>query len=103
MRVGRLLLALLQDTGQVAPAVSYSFGPIAIAIGLGITFLAAVIAGLVTARRAAGVPAVESLLTASLDNTGMSKKRIIAAGFFLLLGLDLAVVTATVIRGKRLD
>jgi len=31
MLAGRLLLALLQDTGQVAPTVSYGFGPIALA------------------------------------------------------------------------
>jgi predicted lysophospholipase L1 biosynthesis ABC-type transport system permease subunit len=54
MLAGRLLLELLQETGQVAPAVSYGFGPIAIAVGLGITFFAATIAALVAARRPRG-------------------------------------------------
>jgi hypothetical protein len=33
----------------------------------------------------------------------MSKKRLVAAGLFLAVGLDLAVVTATVMRGKGID
>jgi putative ABC transport system permease protein len=103
MLVGRLLLALLQDTGQVASDVSYSFGPIAIALGLGITFLAATLAAFVTARRAARVPAVESLFSASVDGSRMSRKRRLAAGLFLVLGFDLAVVTATVMDGKGID
>jgi FtsX-like permease family len=101
--VGRLLLELLQETGQVAPGVPYRFGPIAIALGLGITFLAATVAALVTARRAARVRATESLRISAVDGTRMSKKRVVAAGVLLLLGLDLAVVTSTVMNGQGID
>jgi FtsX-like permease family len=103
MLVGRQLLALLKDSGQVAPGVSYSFGPMALVIGLGITFLASSVAALVTARRAAKLRAAESLLEASLDSPRMSRKRLVAAGLFLAVGLDLAIVTATVMRGKGID
>jgi putative ABC transport system permease protein len=103
MLAGRLLLELLQDSGQVEPAVGYRFGPIALSLGLGITLLAASIAALVTARRAAGMTSAESVRAASLDDAGMSKKRIAAAVFFLLLGLNMAVVTATVMDGKGID
>jgi predicted lysophospholipase L1 biosynthesis ABC-type transport system permease subunit len=101
--VGRLLLELLQDTGQVAPAVSHSFGPIALSLGLGIAFLGSTIAAFITARRAAKVRAVESLRLASLGPARMSKKRIVAAGLLLLIALDLAIVTATVMNGKGID
>jgi predicted lysophospholipase L1 biosynthesis ABC-type transport system permease subunit len=101
--VGRLLLELLQDTGQVAPAVSHRFGPIALSLGLGIAFLGSTIAAFITARRAAKVRAVESLRLASLGPGRMSKKRIVAAGLLLLIALDLAIVTATVMNGKGID
>ena len=100
---GRLLLELLQNTGQVDDAVGYRFGPAALGVGLGITFLAASIAALVTARRAARVRAAESLLTASIDHSGISRKRIVAGILFLALGLNMAVVTATVMSGKGID
>jgi putative ABC transport system permease protein len=103
MVLGRLLLGLLQDTGQVAAAASYTFGPIAIALGLGITFLAATAAALVTARRAARVPAVESLRIASVDGATMSRKRVAGACSFLALASTLALVTATVMSGKGID
>jgi ABC-type antimicrobial peptide transport system permease subunit len=100
---GALLVELLKDTDQVAPTVPYRFGPIAIVMGLGITFAAATIAALVTARRAAKMRTTESLLAASIDSPRMSRKRVVAACLFLALGLALAVVTATVMRGKGID
>ena len=103
MLVGRLLLELLQDSDQVAAGVGYSFGPIALGMGVGLTFLGATIAALVTARRAARVRATESLLEASLDDVRMSKKRIAAACLFLALGVDVAVVTMTVFNGQGID
>jgi putative ABC transport system permease protein len=100
---GSVLLELLKDTGQVAAGVPYRFGPIALLMGLAITLAAATIAAAVTARRAVKMRPTESLLAASIDARGISKKRVAAACVFLALGLDLAVVTATVMRGKGID
>ena len=100
---GRLLLELLQETGQVSSAVDYRFGPIALVLGLGITFLAATIAALWAARRAARLPAIESLVEATTGASRLSRKRLVAAVLFLALGLNLAIVTARVMDGKGID
>jgi ABC-type antimicrobial peptide transport system permease subunit len=100
---GGVLLELLRDTDQVASGVSYSFGPIALGMGLGITCVASTIAALLTARRATRMRATEALVEASTGHAPMSRKRIVAAGVFLVIGLDLAVVTATVMRGEGVD
>ena len=97
---GSLLLDLLKDTEQVGAGVDHAFGPIAVGMGLGITFVAATIAAVAAARRAARMRAQEAVVAAALDDPPMSRKRIVAAALFLLLGCDLAVVTATVMRGK---
>jgi predicted lysophospholipase L1 biosynthesis ABC-type transport system permease subunit len=97
------LLGLLKDTGQVADSVGYSFGPIAIVMGLGITFLAATIAALVAARRAAGMRPTEALLTAAIDDPRLSRKRIIVAGLFLFIALNTAVTTVVLFHGKGID
>lgn len=100
---GGLLLELLKDTDQVAPAVSYGFGPIAIGMGLGITFVAATIAAMVTARRATRLGATDAMVAAAIEDPRMSKKRVVAAVVSLAIGLDLAVVTATVMNGQGVD
>lgn len=103
MLVGRLVFDLLKDTGQVAPAVAYHFGPIAIGIGLGVTFVAATIAAMVTARRTARMRAKEALVAAETGNSRMGKKRIVAAWLFLAAGVSAGLVTATVFDGKGSD
>jgi ABC-type antimicrobial peptide transport system permease subunit len=100
---GRLLLELLASTDQVAPDVAYAFGPIAINMGLGITFVSATIAAVLTARRATRMRAAESLVAAATDNARMSKKRMVAAWIFIALGLNMGVMTATVMHGKGTD
>jgi FtsX-like permease family/YjbR len=55
---GRVLLEVLKDAGQIAAGVPYRFGPIAIVMGLGITFAAATIASAVTARASALMPII---------------------------------------------
>lgn len=100
---GSLLLELLKDTEQVGAGVDHAFGPIAVGMGLGITFVAATIAAVAAARRAARMRAQEAVVAAAHDDPPMSRKRIVAAALFLLLGCDLAVVTATVMRGKGAD
>ncbi|MFG2002969.1 FtsX-like permease family protein [Spirillospora sp. NPDC048911] len=100
---GRGLLELLISTGQVDGDVSYVFGPLAVPMGLAITFVASVGAALIAVRRAARVRVTEALADAALDQGRMSKKRVAGAALFLLLGLDLAVVTATAMRGEGSD
>ena len=100
---GSLLLDLLKDTEQVGAGVDHAFGPIAVGMGLGITFAAATIAAVIAARRAARMRAQEAVVAAALEDPRMSRKRIVAASLFLVLGLDLAVVTATAMRGRGAD
>ncbi|MBT2211172.1 MULTISPECIES: FtsX-like permease family protein [Actinomadura] len=100
---GRALLGLLHDTHQVPGEVSYSFGPIAVAMGLGITFVSATLAALLTARRATRVRVTESLMAASTGTAKPSRKRLVFAGLFLLLALDEAIVTCTLMRDKGSD
>jgi len=103
MLAGRVLLELLQATDQVADGVGYSFGPIALAMGLGISFLAATIAALVTAHRAARMRPAESLLAAAIDEPPLSRKRKIAAGFFLFVALNTAINTIVLFHGKGIE
>jgi ABC-type antimicrobial peptide transport system permease subunit len=100
---GRLLLEVLASTDQVAPDVAYAFGPIAIHMGLGITFVSATVAAVLTARRATRMRATESLVDAATGGARMSKKRVIAAWVFIALGLNMGVMTATVMHGKGTD
>lgn len=48
---GRALLGVFQDSGQVARSVDYSFGPVALGSGIGITVPAAAGAALLAVRR----------------------------------------------------
>jgi putative ABC transport system permease protein len=100
---GRLVFALLQDSDQVSSAVDHRFGPIALGVGLGVTFLAATVAALVTARRATKVRAQEAMVAAAVDNPRMSRKRKIAAGVFLALGVETGTLTATLMKGEGSD
>ncbi|OEJ25770.1 transporter [Streptomyces agglomeratus] len=54
MLAGRGLLAMFQESGQVAGSVRYAFGPIALVSGLGIALLASVGAAFLAVRRATG-------------------------------------------------
>jgi len=97
---GRALLRMLIDTGQVAADVAYRFGPIAPVNGLVITVAGGTLAAYLTARRAVRLRATEAMAAAEAVDTKMTKKRIVFGVLFLLLGVDLAVVTATVMRGE---
>ncbi len=92
--LGRLLLSLMQDTGQVAADVGYAFGPIAPGVGFGVTVLGSVIAAVATARRTAG-PAG--------PRRKRPRARRIAGVVFLLIGANCAVLTATLMDGKGID
>lgn len=92
--LGRLLLTLMQDTGQVAAGVDYAFGPIALSTGFGVTLLGAVVAAVATARRTAAPPGTR---------TARPRARRIAGAGFLLIGATCAVLTATLMNGKGID
>jgi putative ABC transport system permease protein len=101
--LGWILLALLKSTGQVADGVGYSFGPIALVMGLGITFLAATVAALVTARRAAARRPPATQLAAAMDEPRLSRKRVIFAAVFLFIALNTAINTVVLFDGKGID
>jgi putative ABC transport system permease protein len=91
--LGRVLLGLLRDTGQAATSVSFVFGPIAFGAGFGVTLLGSVIAGIATARRTAS----------SSSRPTRPILRRVAAVFFLAVGANCAVLTATLMDGKGID
>jgi putative ABC transport system permease protein len=91
--LGRVLLGLLQDTGQVAESVGYTFGPVALGMGFGVTALGSLSGALLAARRA----------RSGARTARAGAARLIAAAFFLAAGVGCGVVTATVMKGKGID
>ncbi|XVV16529.1 FtsX-like permease family protein [Actinoplanes sp. CA-131856] len=92
--LGRVLLSLLKDTGQVEASVGYQFGAIALGTGFGVTLLGAVAAAWATARRTAGKAG---------GKPERPRLRRIGAVLFLLAGANCSVLTATVMDGKGVD
>ena len=92
--LGRVLLSLVQNTGQVAAGVGYVFGPIALGVGFGVTLLGSVIAAAATARRTTGPAGARA---------ERPRARRIAAAVFLAIGANCAVLTATLMDGKGID
>jgi putative ABC transport system permease protein len=92
--LGRVLVNLLQNTGQVAESVDPAFGATALGTGFGVTLLGSVIAAVAAARRGAG-PARAKAARPVLRRIG--------AVLFLLAGTNCAVLTATVMDGKGID
>ncbi|GGU95454.1 transporter [Actinomadura cremea] len=95
---GRGLLALLHGTDQVPEDVSHAFGPIAISMGAGITFVSAVGAALLTARRLARGRIADTL--AETDSGRLTRKRIGLAGLFFAVALSEVIVTVTVMKDE---
>ena len=102
-QIGRGLLAKLHDTDQVPAGLGYAYGPIALTTGIGIMFVSATAAALITARRATRVRAAESMMEAATDTGRLTRKRIVFAVLFLLVALNEAIVTVTVMDGKGSD
>lgn len=103
MLAGRGVLGLLHDTGQVPAEIGHSFGPVALSMGFGITTVSATLAALITARRATRAGVADSMRSAAVDTGRLSRKRIVFAVLFLLLALDEAVITVTLMDGKGSD
>ncbi len=94
LALGRMLLALLKNTGQVAATVGGAFGPVALGTGFGVTLIGSVVAGVATARRTAAPPGTRP---------ARPRARRIAAVVFVLAGANCAVLTATLMDGKGID
>jgi putative ABC transport system permease protein len=97
---GRWTHSLLAGSGQIAADVPYRFGGFAIHLGVSVTVFAATLAAILTTRRATRGTAIDAATTASVGPRRMSRIRLAAAAVALFFGLDLAVITATVMRGK---
>ncbi|WP_229075376.1 FtsX-like permease family protein [Actinoplanes sp. DH11] len=92
--IGRLLLGLLQDTGQVDRTATVVLGPMAFGAGFGVTLIGSLVAAVAAARRT------------TVERGGGSPRprlRRVGAAVFLLAGTSCAVVTATVMDGKGID
>jgi len=100
MAVGRAVLATLKSTHQVSNGVGYTFGSTTLMIGLGDVAVAALAAALVAGRRAANQSTAAALVSAATEDARMSRKRKIAAVVLILLGLDDAVMTATLMKNE---
>lgn len=98
--VGRLVLAAFKSSHQISDGVGFRFGSTSLAIGLGDVTLAALVAAIVTGRRAANQSTASALVSASTDTAAMSGKRKIAAVVLILLGLDAGVMSATVFKDQ---
>ena len=110
---GAGVLELLHSTGQVPEAVPYAFGPFALGMGLGITLVAATSAAVLAVRRTVRGRVAETLAGAETGTGGAAgsgvggsrrgRVRFWGGIVFLLLGLNLAVVTATVMREEGVE
>lgn len=103
MLAGRSVLGLLHGTGQVPAEIGHHFGPVALSMGIGITTVSATVAALITARRATRAGVADSMRSAAVDTGRPSRKRIVFAVVFLLLALNEAVITVTLMDGKGSD
>ena len=97
---GHLLLAMLQQTGQVAHHIHYRFGPAALGIGLGIGVAVSMVATRLTARRVACRPVREALMEASAGGRRMSRRRFWIGVVLVGFGLDSVVMSMVMVSGK---
>ncbi|MET7394482.1 FtsX-like permease family protein [Dactylosporangium sp. NPDC005572] len=88
--IGRVLLNLLQNTGQVAESAEFAFGGAAINVGFGVTLVGSLVAAVAASRRTA-------------PKTQRPRLRRGAAVLFLAAGASCATLTATVMDGKGVD
>ncbi|MGW1506163.1 FtsX-like permease family protein [Streptomyces mirabilis] len=100
---GQALLDVLIDTDQVVPAVSYHFGPIALGMGMGITFVAATLAASLAARRTARMRVAQAAAEAATGTRRLGRIRIAAAVLFLAGGINLGVLTVVLEHKKTAE
>ncbi|MEV7008638.1 FtsX-like permease family protein [Streptosporangium sp. NPDC051022] len=98
--LGRWLFDRLVGAGVVPEQVAFRQGLVPILAGIGVSLLTALIAGFVTARRAALTRPTEALAEASLQPyRGLTPVRLISAGICFVAGLALAFVTMVIMSG----
>jgi putative ABC transport system permease protein len=95
---GYLLLHLLKNTGQISDGVGFRAGGAAFGLGLGLTYVAALFATWLTARRAARRRVQDALLNAAVGGRRASRTRIVTGGLFVLVGINCGVMTATTLK-----
>ena len=100
---GWLLLEMFAATDQISADLPYRFGPLTLAVGLGINLVAATVAAVLAARPTARLGATDALVLSATETPRLSKKRITAAVLFLAIGINLGVITAIVFRGEGYD
>ncbi|WP_238012491.1 FtsX-like permease family protein [Dactylosporangium sp. AC04546] len=88
--IGRVLLNLLQNTGQVAESTEFVFGGAAINVGFGVTLVGSLVAAVAASRRTA-------------PKAQRPRLRRAAAVLFLAAGASCGTLTATVMDGKGVD
>jgi putative ABC transport system permease protein len=99
MLAGSGLLALLQDTGQVASGIDHAFGVVALGQGFGITLISSVGGAMISARRAVRVPVVESLMEAAAPKARLNRRRVVLGLLFFAAAMSQAVLTVTLGHG----
>jgi putative ABC transport system permease protein len=100
MALGRAVLAALKSTHQVSGGVGYRFGSTALAIGFGDIAVAATVAAVVAGRRAARQGTAAALVASATDDAPLGRKRVIWAVVLLGLGINAAVMVATMMKDE---
>lgn len=98
--VGNMILRFLVSADLVTSTVDYTTGAATFGAGIGTTFLAAIVACWVTARRAARVSAQQALFEANVATKPTSRKRIVFGVVLLLVAANCAVLSSTVLRDE---
>jgi ABC-type antimicrobial peptide transport system permease subunit len=100
---GALLVSLLKRTDQLTAGVHYVFGPVGLAVGIGITLVSAVAAAVITAYKVTRMGTKEALLAAAVGNPPMGRVRVVVAWIFVVAGINCAVLTVTVFRNAGIE
>ncbi|GAA1973564.1 FtsX-like permease family protein [Catenulispora subtropica] len=103
MALGRAVTAALKSSHQVSHGVGHRFGATALSIGFGDIVLAAGGAAVVAGRRAANQSTAAALVTSATDDAGLGRKRVIWAVVLLGLGVNAAVMVATMMKDEGYD
>ncbi|MET8183503.1 FtsX-like permease family protein [Streptomyces sp. NPDC005336] len=94
--IGKALFGVLTDSGVVASAIVFHEGWMPIAVGAATAIVAAAAATRFAGRRAARTEPVAALAESATDGRWFTVPRLLLALFFIVNGVSLSVVTATV-------
>jgi len=96
---GRWIVSRLSESGLIASTTTAAFGGFAIHLGVGVIAVATVTAAVVATRRATASTVIAAATDASTESARVSRPVALVAVVMIFLGVDLAIVTATVMRG----